>query len=444
MRKIYALLAVMGFAFTLKAQLVFNENFTGYPLGNLDGSGSWVANADPNPDVQVAGTTGMIVSGYTSGGGYVTVNGTSNGKDDYKLFSAPISATGTRTVFMSFVVRVAGAATSTSTATDYSVTLTNTANGALPCRFYVRWQNGNNRRIFGVGVGSETPAYFNTGNSSSTQSFLIVIRYDINVGAGNDVAYMWINPALTTTPPSIASADASSTAGTGEVAYGTQFDALMIHQSGGNSPDADFDGFRVASGVAAGPFTAAENAWSALSPAGAPLPVKLDNFDAAKDASGVKLTWLASDEIGVSKYQIERSQDGLSFEAIGSVTAERKKTYSFTDMQPVGENNFYRLKMIDLDGNYKLSHVVSIKSKLSLNIVLSPNPVKDMLLVQHPKVTGNSSLQLMNADGRTLINKIIPANAVQTSIDLSSFRGGLYFVVFQNESGAFSKTILKK
>lgn len=176
----------------------------------------------------------------------------------------------------------------------------------------------------------------------------------------------------------------------------------------------------------------------------APLPVKLDNFDAAKEGSGVKLTWRASDEAGVAVYQVQRSTDGVNFSTIGTVTAENKKLYSYLDVMPTSGNNFYRLRIVDVDNATKISHIVSMKSKVALAIEAYPNPVRDRMIVQHPKAISGTRLQLISLTGQVLRDIQVPANAVVTPMDVTGMSTGTYYIVFRSGSESFSQRITKQ
>jgi hypothetical protein len=126
------------------------------------------------------------------------------------------------------------------------------------------------------------------------------------------------------------------------------------------------------------------------------------------------------------------------------VAAANQKTYNFTDAQPASDYIYYRLKIVEMDGTYKLSYIVSLKSKLSLNITLSPNPVRNVLMIQHPKVATDGHIQIVSADGRLIKDLRLPANAVISNVDMSGFASGLYHVVFKSGTDVFSKTVLKQ
>jgi hypothetical protein len=178
--------------------------------------------------------------------------------------------------------------------------------------------------------------------------------------------------------------------------------------------------------------------------AAAALPVKLDNFEAAKDVSGIRVTWKASEEAGVARYEIQRSSDGSHFQTIGIISAESKKTYSYLDVLPSSANNFYRLKIVDLDNTARISHIVSIKSKVSAGIEAYPNPVRDRMIVQHPKAVTGTRIQVINLTGQVLRDLQVPANAVVTPVDITGLSNGTYYIVFRSGSDSFSQRITKQ
>src|SRR5688572_16068185 len=98
------------------------------------------------------------------------------------------------------------------------------------------------------------------------------------------------------------------------------------------------------------------------------LPLTLISFTATKLSSGkVELTWKTAQEINVSHFYIERSLDGRKWVRIGQTTAKGQQgtvvTYSFTDIKPEGDVNYYRLHVIDYDAKSDYSPVRLITMK---------------------------------------------------------------------------------
>jgi hypothetical protein len=429
MKKIYTLFMVSAIALTTRAQLVINENFTGYTVGNLNGQGSWASNNSSGPDVAVANTSPLIYSGYNSGGNYITVQAT-KGQDETKAFSQNIATGSAQTIYMSFVVNVTSSAANKQ---DYSIALLdNSATPVSPVQFSIKDIGGS--IYFGI-AGSSSAVGLTSSSYNYGTTNLIVIRYDI-ISSGADKGYMWVNPTSLTPEPSTSSANATFTAIT--ETYGSSLHALQVLQTA-KTPNAAFDAFRVAANANS------SIAWALLSPAASSLPVTLTSFNANTDGlNNTKLAWNTSNESGIVSYVVEKSTDGRTFTDIGSVSATQQSTYSFTDNQASTDYTYYRLKIVENDGSFKYSYIVSLKSKLSLNISLSPNPVRNTLLIQHPKVGTEAHIEIINTSGQLIKDFRLPASAVLTSIDMSGLATGLYHVVFKNGTDVFSKLVLKQ
>jgi hypothetical protein len=99
------------------------------------------------------------------------------------------------------------------------------------------------------------------------------------------------------------------------------------------------------------------------------LPVRLTDFEAkANDNGTVSLNWASDQESGFDYYSVERSANGESFEEIGKVNSkmtEGQSTtfYSFDDIHVMAPKYFYRLKMVDLDGSFNYSRIITVTSK---------------------------------------------------------------------------------
>ena len=110
------------------------------------------------------------------------------------------------------------------------------------------------------------------------------------------------------------------------------------------------------------------------------LPVKIESFTADNIGFQVLLKWMTTEEVNNSKFNIERSIDGKTFETIGSKNAKRAEgsSYSFIDYAlPKSNIVYYRLKQIDLNGQYEYYGPlpVSLKQQNSELIMVAPNPV---------------------------------------------------------------------
>lgn len=171
-------------------------------------------------------------------------------------------------------------------------------------------------------------------------------------------------------------------------------------------------------------------------------PVTLVNFMADKKGKAIMLSWKTASEQNSSEFVIERSEDNRQFEAIGKVWASgnssSEKAYQFTDQLPA-HNNFYRLKTVDKDGSFKLSHVVSLRADKLSGIVCFPNPVADRLVVQTEGVEADR-LEIFDLTGRTVGSYPTPADQRSFVIDVSTFKTGMYLL----QQGRFKTFFVKQ
>ena len=174
---------------------------------------------------------------------------------------------------------------------------------------------------------------------------------------------------------------------------------------------------------------------------GTPLPLVLSQFYAQKQTSKVVLQWQSTSEEGVKQFIIERSNDGKTYKAIGSVAAAGNSAitqkYSYTDGSPFASaNNYYRLLIQDADGHYKYSKILIIKfdGQLATDMQLFPSYVKDLLQVQLPNgLNGNVTLQVIDMNGRVIKKHTLAAdgNALSTTVDVSTLIKGVYILKAQ-------------
>jgi hypothetical protein len=92
-------------------------------------------------------------------------------------------------------------------------------------------------------------------------------------------------------------------------------------------------------------------------------PVELNYFKLSIESEKVELTWETASEQFASHVEIERSSDKINFEKIGSVKLDaaknKQKSYKFTDPNPFADYSYYRLKMIDIDGQFDYSEIIT-------------------------------------------------------------------------------------
>lgn len=174
----------------------------------------------------------------------------------------------------------------------------------------------------------------------------------------------------------------------------------------------------------------------------AAVPVTLLSFNAANETNQVKLAWTTTNEINTAYFTIERSNNGITFNQLGNVNAGNNN-YSFIDVNPINDINYYRLKIIDKDGSFTYSKIITINSKLKGSISIFPNPVTNDLTVTHLTAKSNSTVTITGVDGKQLLSQKLVSGTTQSTIDVSKLNSGLYILTINNSDVHTIKFIKK-
>ena len=166
------------------------------------------------------------------------------------------------------------------------------------------------------------------------------------------------------------------------------------------------------------------------------LPVNLLDFKATKNSNSILLQWTTNKEANFNKYVVERSTNGKSFYAIGDVKGKNLESYSLTDQNlPDAKTVFYRLKLVDVDGNYNYSKIVSVKlQNTSSGITVFPNPAINAVTIklQQP-LTLNSSLKITDVEGREVMRiAIVNAGQQEIPVKVNQLPAGRYVLTISN------------
>lgn len=180
------------------------------------------------------------------------------------------------------------------------------------------------------------------------------------------------------------------------------------------------------------------------------LPVKWDAFTATKNqGNSVELNWKVSNEIDNRFFVVEKSGDGKMFRDVARVLSKGNGAnhYTWTDPQPVPGINYYRIRQVDIDGNYTYSIVKSIAmNAASANSIffLQQNPVQECIEINFTKTARQVSVLLCDAMGRNYYRGSYPDVLVngKLSLPVQNLVAGIYSLVIGDGVTMQSQKIL--
>jgi hypothetical protein len=196
-------------------------------------------------------------------------------------------------------------------------------------------------------------------------------------------------------------------------------------------------------------FSTGFSGFGAGIPAFTPLPIRLLSFEGHLSNITAVLEWSTSSEQKAKNFDIEKSTDGLHYYKIGSVNAAGnssvRRDYAFIDNK-LNSINYYRLRVNDLDGRNELSHIVIIRNKdAQQNLWVVNNPFNSYIDLRFGREGSAARLQLINAMGALVAEKIIPSTSGQVRWNLpENLAKGNYIVKAIVDGKQFTSKVIKQ
>ncbi|WP_426493417.1 hypothetical protein [Hymenobacter sp. 102] len=177
--------------------------------------------------------------------------------------------------------------------------------------------------------------------------------------------------------------------------------------------------------------------------------VVLQNLRALNGDGSVDVSWQTTSEANSSHFIVERSLSASgTFQALGRVNAAGNsattRQYLYRDYTGISQNAstlYYRLRIVDLNGQEALSNVVSVTLRPPVVVFdVYPNPASSSqpLRMQLPASLrpGNTKYEVAFIDQMgSEVSRHTVSSGVRSSVSVSALRPGLYQVALFDKSG---------
>ncbi len=187
-----------------------------------------------------------------------------------------------------------------------------------------------------------------------------------------------------------------------------------------------------------------------------PLPVHLIEFTATPANNDVKLFWATASEENNDHFDIERSLNGHEWEKIGKIagsgTSFEQHTYSFIDYNAIilgSDIIYYRLKQVDYNGARTFSPIRKVlfnSFSTDESIKVWYNSSEEQAYITFNADNGRpANLTAVNMQGKLIARQAMNINqgVNQFSLDLSTLPAGIYSITLSDNSGVWTKKIVK-
>ena len=159
------------------------------------------------------------------------------------------------------------------------------------------------------------------------------------------------------------------------------------------------------------------------------LPLSFKSFAADTKSLTATLKWNTLNEVNINDFVVEKSNDGVTFSAIGKVFPQgaSSNNYVFTDAS--NRNNtvvYYRLKSTDLDAKVAYSNTIKVSFTAPIKLSVFPNPTVCALTLNYNTSSTNVFANITNAEGKLMKQILLPAGSNMTNINVAEFAKGIY------------------
>lgn len=186
---------------------------------------------------------------------------------------------------------------------------------------------------------------------------------------------------------------------------------------------------------------------------GGPLPVTFTSLSGVYTNGVSKLGWATLSEQNFSHFEVEYSKDGVAFNKLGNVSGQGNSNsrvdYGFNHLQPVAGANFYRLKLVDRDGKYTYSNIVSLNVTIKGLVITAvyPNPFIDKLNVGITSaVAEKATVKLFDNAGKLVYsNETLMQAGINNIVigNLGKLAAGTYVVQVSAGDAVLTKQLMK-
>jgi Secretion system C-terminal sorting domain len=184
---------------------------------------------------------------------------------------------------------------------------------------------------------------------------------------------------------------------------------------------------------------------------GSPLPIYLLSFDAMAQGKTVLLKWVTSQEVNADRFEVEFSINAVNFYKFASVQA-RGNTSSNTNYNtvhccPVVGTNYYRLKLIDKDGQFKYSEVRKVSFDSENTFVVYPSPVSgsSSIGIKFGKMlTENANVCVYGSNGTKALTTTFSKGQTAYQLPVKNLSAGTYYIVVYTTNDIFQATFVKQ
>lgn len=188
------------------------------------------------------------------------------------------------------------------------------------------------------------------------------------------------------------------------------------------------------------------------------LPMAFSDLQAFPNGDRIHLQWHVQDETNYQQHAVERSLNGIEFDAIGSVASVAAGLeghfYEYADPVnglPSGQRLYYRIRSIDQEGLEALSPVVetTVTTESSFRLAVYPNPTRQGTqanVIFYSATQGDAAFSILDVAGKLVDESVCDVQNGRNTlpIHIERLAPGMYLIRLQmGGKSAFSRLVIE-
>ena len=187
---------------------------------------------------------------------------------------------------------------------------------------------------------------------------------------------------------------------------------------------------------------------------GVVLPLIVNQFNGNYSDGLIQLGWSTYSEINMDHFNIERSTDGNNFRQIGKINTasgllNSNANYTYLDITAERGTNYYRLAMIDNNGNYTYSKtiMVNVDIKGISVMIVYPNPFSRRVQIRvNSDKAEKVSINIITSNGILISSQDAQTQVGDNNITINkvdALPGGIYYIEVVSSTRSLKTKVMK-
>jgi hypothetical protein len=193
-------------------------------------------------------------------------------------------------------------------------------------------------------------------------------------------------------------------------------------------------------------FTSSFGDWSTASnrdlnrvPANGDSIVIPEGFFVARNNNNVILNWSTARELNNNNFEVQRSLNGNNWSTIaimmGAGTANNVQQYSFADKKMTAAVAYYRIKQVDIDGNYEYSTIKSIHDNEAAPATRIYANGSTVNIEFNKEVKIPFTIRIINMNGQVVSQRDLQQASYRITMNMNNNINGMYIVQLNDNAG---------